>query len=138
MSQLGLPGYIPFLRAWQPSSLVYVIGLFIGLLISNSTLLRNSLENGFFKKSILWCLIPISFWIKPPESLSLCLLLLAPLRKGGEVPISSYICPLLESAPGWNQLCFGSRRGTRLCQRSGPLCPGSCSPWATAFLQCAD
>lgn len=50
VSQLGLPGYIPFLRARQPSSLVYLIGLFIALLISNSTLLRNNFRKWIFLK----------------------------------------------------------------------------------------
>lgn len=68
-SQLGLPGEIPLFGTRPPSSpKAHLICLFICLLISNSTLLRNNFRKLIFEKfHLVVSFVPTSFWVKPPE-----------------------------------------------------------------------
>lgn len=155
MSQLELPDSVSLFSTRQPSSLVSLTYLFICLLISNSTLLKNDFRKPVFKKfHLVVSLGPTSFWVKPPECLggrggmtgtpgSLCLLMCSFGKVRGWPHRFLYLSPtgsggVSHIVPSWSRLWFGSQRGTCLRLGPGPFRPRSFLPWAPAFLPSAD
>lgn len=114
-----------FARTRPPSSpKARLICLFICLLISNSTLLRNNFRKRIFQKfHLAVSFAPTSFWVKPPECREGVASLVASAQSllaadalllrggGGRGPVSSYICAPQGATRFVTQLAAGADFG---------------------------